>query len=680
MPEPTTLGRRYSPGIDGLRALAVLGVIAYRVAGTYLPGGLLGLSILFTLSGYLLTDLVLDHVGPPEFRIETFWVERARRLLPGLLVMLASVMAWMTVVGRSQTSEYRLGAASSLLHVNNWWVILRKAPAFARGEATSPFGALWPVSIAVQYALLLPVLLVLAMRWIRERDGARTRPRLAALLLVLAAVSFDVMGVLFESGSDPRRLALGTDTRAGEFLVGAALAAVWPCRRLSATLSLRTRRSIDALGIAGLLAIGVVYVISHSDSPWMYRGGLALLAVGVACVVAAVVHPACRLGGWLGATPLHWIGARSYGIFLWHFPIVMLTTQQGRNPQWWKAVLQLAVTFTVAELSWRWIEDPIRRGGLAGLRARLSSVPDAGETPELSPRAWVALGVTIGVLAVGLAGTIGAHTRSDEQGTDPAEMARAMVVPTTLAAVVPTVPDTIVPLDLEPTSAATPAATTTEGAMSSCDAVVHLGDVTSLGLMSAADLPDEATRLDAQYTRVGVKVQHFEVAAGRTILQSFRRNASASMAASTWRETGFNGCWVVALGAFDAAEAARTDPQGYDRRIDTLMRIIGANPVLWINARTTVTAGWMSTANMVPWNERLLVACDRYPNLRVYDWAHDAQDSWFGRDRVQNTPEGNVVKARNIADALVEAFPRRAASVSAVTTPQGSRDCVIRLR
>src|ERR687894_2608400 len=369
MPEPVERAQRYMPGLDGLRALAVLAVIAYHLQPGWAQGGLLGVGVFFTLSGYLITDLLLgqrDAVG--HLRLGNFWLRRARRLLPALFLMLAVVVAWVTLLDRSQLPALRGDVIAAVAYVSNWWNIIREASYFARFGPPPPLEHLWTLAVEEQFYLVWPLLLWLGLRY------ARGRYRLAGLTLAVAAVSAVAMALLYQPGVDPTRVYEGTDTRAFGLLLGAALAMVWPSRRLRADLALRRRLLLDVAGAVGLVVIALLIWRTDQYSPSLYRGGIVLLSVGTVLVVAALAHPASWLGPALGWAPLRWLGVRSYGIYLWHFPIIALTTPTvQREANLPLEILQVGATIAVAALSWRFVEEPIRRGALGQVWAQVRS-------------------------------------------------------------------------------------------------------------------------------------------------------------------------------------------------------------------------------------------------------------------------------------------------------------------
>lgn len=623
------------PGLDGLRAIAVLGVISYHLGLGAVPGGLLGVSVFFTLSGYLITDLLLDQHAAGRLSLTSFWVARARRLLPALGLMLTIVTAWVTIVGPHQTTAFRTAVGSAALYVNNWWLVLRDVSYFAQFEAPGPLNHLWSLSVEEQFYIVWPILVLLGCRVLRG-PARRLRPRLGAAILALALMSSAVMALLYRATGDPSRVYYGTDTRAAELLVGAALAAVWPSRSLQRRVTAAARTTIDAVGSVGLVVIAVMFLRAEALSPFLYRGGFLLLSLSVGLVVASVVHPASRLGPVVGCRPMRWIGARSYGLYLWHVPIIILTTPSGATgPSLARGTLQAAATVAVAGLSWRFVEDPIRHGALGRVWARRSSWsrrPWQGVTPLGGA---VLAGGTC-VLAAALAGLAGVAVDRDTVLTD-AEITITKTV---------TAP-----------GGGTPEVTSAAGGLGPCTEVVHIGGSTSLGLVSDSFIPNESDQIPAQYTRVGVTTQHYEIAGGRAIVEPYRDNPAARTSAQAWRDRGYHGCWVLALGTMDAATVAKGEAVGMVERIDAMMEIADGDPVLWVNARTVATTGLWRAEVMPPWNEALLAACERYPNMRIYDWASDVQDDWFGSDGIHNNTVGYIARARNIADALAKAFP-----------------------
>jgi peptidoglycan/LPS O-acetylase OafA/YrhL/lysophospholipase L1-like esterase len=636
------------PGLDGVRALAVAAVIAYHLGLGWAPGGLLGVGVFFTLSGYLITDLLLAQWDDGRRRLGEFWLRRARRLLPALFVMLAVVTVWVSVADRSQVPGLRGEVVSAVAYVNNWWQIGQHASYFSRFSAPSPLSHLWSLAVEEQFYLLWPWLLLLGVRLIPEhRRPVRVRPRLAGATLVLAAASALEMALLYHPSFDSTRIYEGTDTRAMALLAGAALAMIWPSRDLTTRVTPGARRILDGLGVVGLVTIGLLVWRTNQYSAFLYRDGLVLLALATVLVIAAGAHPATRVGRALGWGPLRWIGVRSYGIYLWHLPIIVLTTPAGSHgidPV--RAAAQVAATIAVAAVSWRYVEEPIRHGALAAAWTRARA---AGWRPALlSLRARV--GLAAGVLAVAVVGLAFARALPPRPVST-----RQAAVRTQLGGV---------GASPAPRRRGLPVAQ--KGLRTSCRSVVHIGDSTSSGLISANYLPDRSQRMRAQYARVGVRQARFEITPATSIVETLPGGTNAARVAEQLRQEGYRGCWVIALGTNDTADRYVGSSVGLGARIDRMIAAIGDQPVMWVNVKSLVTGGPYSEANMQRWNQALIAGCRRHPDMRVFDWASVARDSWFIPDGIHYYSPGYAARAHLIADALAKAFPAGAASSSCV--------------
>ncbi|HWT91300.1 MAG TPA: acyltransferase, partial [Solirubrobacterales bacterium] len=198
MPEPVKRNQRYMPGLDGLRAIAVLAVIVFHLGFDWAPGGLLGVGVFFTLSGYLITDILLSQLNARgRIGLRDFWLARARRLLPALFVMLAIVVAWVTVFGPAQPGQFREGVISAIFYFNNWQQIFADVSYFARFEAEGPLDHLWSLSVEEQFYILWPFLLLIGAKLVHETPLASgVRPRLALLTLAGAIASSILMAGL----------------------------------------------------------------------------------------------------------------------------------------------------------------------------------------------------------------------------------------------------------------------------------------------------------------------------------------------------------------------------------------------------------------------------------------------------------------------------------------------------
>ncbi|MBM7568338.1 acyltransferase family protein [Paenibacillus sacheonensis] len=367
MPKPVG-SSRYMPGLDGLRAIAVLAVIAYHLNLSWVPGGLLGVGIFFVLSGYLITDILLkQYAKSGRLDLRDFWIRRARRLLPAMMIMLALVTAWLLITDSERLASMKGEIVSALLYYSNWRLIFHDVSYFESFGPPSPLGHLWSLAVEEQFYLVWPMALLLLIR------GVKRRGRLMLWMLAGAAASAGAMAWIYVPGLDPSRVYYGTDTRAFGLLIGAALAVVWPSWKLNASISRRARLAVDAIGTGGLLVVALMIALVGEYDAFLYRGGMVVLSIAAAAVVAAMAHPASRLARAIGCRPMQWLGARSYGIYLYHYPVIALTTPAAQVDEFHplRALLQVLASMALAELSWRYVEEPIRHGALGKLRSWL---------------------------------------------------------------------------------------------------------------------------------------------------------------------------------------------------------------------------------------------------------------------------------------------------------------------
>jgi peptidoglycan/LPS O-acetylase OafA/YrhL len=356
----------YLPGLDGVRALAVIGVLLYHADLTWISGGFLGVDVFFVLSGFLITSLILeefDRSGRIDFA--KFYLGRARRLLPALFLMLAVVAVAAAFIWRDAAASVRADTIASIFYVNNWWYILNDSSYFEFIGRPPLLKHLWSLAVEEQFYLVWPAVAFLLMkRW--GRRGVRWTALALALLSTAWMITLSVSNG-FPEYADPSRAYFGTDSHAMGLLIGAALATFWRPGRLKADVSPGAKGIITATGIAALLGVIGFFLLIGEFTPWMYqRGGFLLLSLVVALLIAMATHPASPLGGWMGTQPWRYIGQRSYGLYLWHWPIFMVTRPNLDIPLDGipLLLLRLGLTFAIAELSFRFVEMPIRRGAI----------------------------------------------------------------------------------------------------------------------------------------------------------------------------------------------------------------------------------------------------------------------------------------------------------------------------
>ena len=374
----------YSPGLDGLRAIAVIAVLLYHADLAWIPGGFLGVEVFFVISGYLITALLLaEWRQRGRIDLKTFWLRRARRLLPALYVLLVVTLAFAVVFLPGEVAGLRGDVLAAFGYVTNWYLIFGQESYFEAVGRPSLLKHLWSLAVEEQFYLIWPPVLALGLAIGATRLRRR---RVLTVALSGAAASAVAMALLYTPGVDPSRIYYGTDTRATGLLCGAALAFLWvpgdkhrPSEARHYRLELpgrgRFRRwwgwaaplLLDILGFAALGGLVWLCLRLGEFEPSLYRGGFALVGLATAATIMAVVHPSTGIGSRvLGSAPLRWVGVRSYGIYLWHWPVFMVTRPDLDVPfdGWSLLALRLGATVLLADLSYRYIETPIRRGAL----------------------------------------------------------------------------------------------------------------------------------------------------------------------------------------------------------------------------------------------------------------------------------------------------------------------------
>jgi peptidoglycan/LPS O-acetylase OafA/YrhL len=647
----------YLPGLDGLRALAVIAVLLYHAELPWIPGGFLGVEVFFVISGYLITTLLLaEWRQRGRIDLKAFWLRRARRLLPALYLLLVVTLAYAVVFLPGEVAGLRGDVIAALGYVTNWYLVLGHESYFEAIGRPSLLKHLWSLAVEEQFYLLWPPVLALglsvgATRW-RER-------RVLLVALALAASSALLMAFLYRPEVDPSRVYFGADTRAAGLFIGAALAFAWtpwhsrtPRGKSCSTAARRLRRAqwrgrlrrrwgwttpllLDGAGLVALGGLAVACLRLGEFQPFLYRGGLSTVALATAVVIMACAHPRARLGGGLlGRRALRWIGVRSYGIYLWHWPVFMVTRPQLDVPMEGLPLLalRLAVTVVLADLSYRCVETPIRRGALGRAwqklreaqrfrRRRLSVLWAGGAVPALMLCA--ALGVAVAQAEPPdtpsyLASKKAIHTErqaSEAAATPEVSLARAVARDGARIS----------------STTATPAARTQNRQARTpeeapADAGATVGPVSAIGdsvmLGAAGELEREVPNLTYIDAEVGLQ------AAGAIDVLRWRRG-SGELGEVVVVDIGNNGVFTA-------------------EQFDELMGVLeGVRRVVFVNVN--VPRAWER-----PNNEVLAEGVRRYPNAVLVDWysASVEHPEYFVEDGIHLRIEGQRVYAGLIAEAL----------------------------
>lgn len=353
--------RRYIKELDGIRAIAVIMVLAYHLKLALFKSGFLGVTVFFVLSGYLITGILISEVEEEgTIDLKNFWLRRIRRLVPAVMSMAVVIIFVSAVVNRIIFTKGCKDFLASVLGFNNWWQIFNKISYFEAAGVPSPFTHCWSLAIETQFYLIYPLILLGIYKLVKSRGEGRANRGLlfAGVTLLLALISVILMIVLFDPQQDASRVYYGTDTRAFSLLFGALLAILWEYRMVPRRLSASVNMVLGSVSFAVLLVMTIA--INGSSNFW-YRGGQFFGTILTVLMVYAVSGRKTWLSRFLSNPVLKWMGDRSYSIYLWHYPIILLISKEIKA-SWWITLIEIVLSVVLAELSYRFIETPIRHG------------------------------------------------------------------------------------------------------------------------------------------------------------------------------------------------------------------------------------------------------------------------------------------------------------------------------
>ena len=602
---------RYITGFDGIRSLAVVGVILYHLLPTSMKGGYLGVPIFFVVSGYLITDLLRQEWEQNgKINIWQFYVRRMKRLYPGLAFLLITASAYITLFQRGLLNNLRGVVVSSLLYVNNWWQINNGLSYFDRFANESPFTHIWSLAVEAQNYLIWPVIFVLLMVFVRERKW------IFYTVLGTSVLSAILMMILYTPGGDPTRVYYGTDTRLFSIWMGSALAFVWPSTRLKKNIPKQAKRILNLAGLISLLALILFFFFLDDHYSFVYYGGMFLVSIFCVILVAVTAHPGASLDRWLTNPVFTWIGKRSYGIYLYQFPVMIFyeaKVSDIADHVLVHTVIEISLILIISELSYRYIERPLARFDYS---RTLQVVKGWFKTPIISKqKPWLIPATLVVIVAL-----VGFVTAPKDSVTADQKQLQAKIAESKKLA------------EESQKDSEKNDGIVDQAILDKYELTVEQGKkAQKLQLTAFGDsvMLDAATDLKEVYPHVVVDGD-----VGRQLY------ASEPYIEELKKQNLLKDTVLIGLGT----NGAFTEAQ-----FDTIMSALGDRKVYWVNVRVP-TKRWQNDVNAM-----LADMAKKYDNLTLIDWYDysNGHSDWFYDDQVHPNPEGMKHYIHLVSEALL---------------------------
>lgn len=598
---------QYITGIDGLRTLAVLGVIIYHLLPNVLQGGYLGVPLFLLVSGYFVTYQVTKHFDQDgSFDIRSFYKRRFKRLYPVMIVMLVLTTAYITLFAHPLLHHIKATVITNLLWVYNWWEIKNGQSYFDQFGGASPFTHLWTLGVEAQFYLLWPLILV----WMLHLLKRRTVKWLVLLLAILSAVE---MGVLYDP-QNINRVYYGTDTRAFSLLLGAWLGLTWPLDKLPRNLIRSDVEKLNGIGVAAMVITIIGFCTLNGQNPAAYRGGMFFYSVIGMILVAMILHPGASLNGWLTNSFFSWVGKRSYGIYVYQYPVMIFyerVVHVGLHPLV-NAVIELLIIAAISELSYQLLERPLAHYDWTNVRQ------DWRNLRHVTWQGGIKLAFSILALGVALFG----FGQPDRQPAKNVVQAR---------------------IERNHQLAAQNNKQIEEGKKASTT---------------------KPTKLEQEYNLTADQVKKLQNIKITAIGDSVMADAASSI--QELMPQAYVDAQVGRQGSDTPAVVDQLKAQGHLSKIvvlnlgtngamtkDTVNQILSGigsdHQVFWITAHVP-TRPWQQTVN-----RQIRAAAKQHKNVHVIDWYKESNNhaDWFAGDNVHMGEQGNVHYTRMIAKAIL---------------------------
>ncbi|MBW1605463.1 acyltransferase family protein [Lactobacillus sp. Sy-1] len=620
--------RRYITGLDGIRAIAVIAVIIYHLLPFSIKGGYLGVSIFFTVSGYLITDLLMqewERTG--TINLKSFYYRRVRRLYPALFTMVIGTGAYITLFQRGLLKNLGVSIWTNLLYVYNWWEIDNGQSYFDRFQGESPFTHLWSLSIEAQYYLVWPILLILLLLILKLRI------RIFFFLTLASFSGAAWMTYVYAHTDNINRVYYGTDTRMFSILFGVALAALWPSNQLKHNLTPMLKTLVNCLGLSALTGIIWLLFTLSGQSAATYTWGMLLITIFTTLLIATCVHPGGSINQMLTNPVFRWIGTRSYGIYLYQFPVMIFYEIRGisigEHP-FMNALVEIAIILTISELSYRFIEEPIRHFNFKSLRVHITEFFKLHSQFGLKRLIVVPVVVLIVICGYGASHPSSEQADAGDLKRDIQNNQKAVQKKNRLLA----------KQRAAKNNAANSSVPKNTVKLTGADAKIAKDyDLNSNQVTRAKQF---------QLTAVGDSI----MADASADLQKVFPNAyvSAQVGRQIWQTPGvvnqLKGSNALAPNVI--LNLGTNSPMNPDQMERVIKEIGPGHQIYWINVHVP-TRYWEGQVNNV-----IQGAAKNHPNFHVIDWyqASRNQTSWFWDDHVHPNPTGNLKYVSLIAKTI----------------------------
>lgn len=598
---------RYISGFDGIRTLAVIGVILYHLAPYQFQGGFLGVPIFFVVSGYLITDLLFQEWQQNK-RIDVigFYIRRVKRLYPALVTLVLATTAYITLFARDLLANIRAVIMTNLLYVYNWYQVAHHESYFDKFGTQSPFTHLWSLSIEGQFYLFWPLIIIILLKFVKKKQP------IFDTMIILAFISALLMAILYRTGQDPSRVYYGTDTRMFSILLGAALAVVWPSTALRKDLPTNLRLLLDVIGGGALMLLCLMFMQMTGESALVYRGGMFFFSVLSMILVAVVAHPGADMNRLLTNRLFTWIGKRSYGIYLYQYPVLVFFESKINvaDHSFLYALIEVALILVLSDLSYRFLELPLQHFDYSKTWSTLKEF--CRRDSSYGNKRWYMLIPGLIVLLAVVGATTGTTSGSEAKKDTALEK---------------TIKENNKKVAKQNKNIAAKTSSSEHSSSSADTNTAKQFDLTENEIAKAKQLQitavgdsvlaDASTTLQEIFPNmyVDAKVGR-QVREAIPVLQSLAQ--SGKLANTVLLSEGTNGPYS-------------------EQELDQIMAIVGKERKLyWINVHVP-TRRWQDQVN-----NDLKVAAKKYPNLKVIDWYTYSKNhpEWFYDDNVHPNSEG----------------------------------------